>query len=201
MRRTFITRCKMTFTRAVMGLTAIWLMCVAVCLARTGWISEPKGALDTSQIGRIERIEVTGKVTGGEGPADGFVAVCSVKTVSKQEAFAKQLQIPDYIFGFGTSGSQSEAVRLLTDVELTVSGVRLVVPHNGLNDLARPEIPKLLFVFRKGDKLVLEIYGPDGSEGYEVQFVSDGKRFQHRVIKYDNGPGVKDRPSPLEMSF
>ncbi len=184
-----------------MGLIAIWVVCAAVCLARAGWISEPKDALDASQIGRIERIEVTGRVTGGEGPADKFVAVCSVKTVSKQEAFAEQLQIPEYIFGFGTPDSQSKAVRVLSDVELTVRGVRLVVPHNGLKDLARPEIPKLLFVFRKGGKLVLEIYGPDGSEGYEVQFVSDGNRFQHRIIKYDNGPGLKEYPSPLEMSF
>jgi len=56
----------------------------------------------------------------------------------------------------------------------------------------------------RGDAKLLQGFGsggPDGSEGYETQFVSDGSKFLYRMVRYEAGPNLKNYPSPLRTDF
>jgi hypothetical protein len=183
-------------------LTMLSILSVSIFGSTTDWIDNAtRSEGDRRPLGRVEQIEVRGKVTGGNSSQDVFKATCTVETVSKKDAFARKLRIPNYIFGYGTRDSEQDAMRLLTNVALEIGGKTMTVPGEGVGDLARPEIPKLLFVFRKGSEVILEIGGPDGSEGYETQFVSDGSKFLYRMVRYEAGPNLKNYPSPLRTDF
>jgi hypothetical protein len=130
---------------------------------------------------------------------DYKIASLKIREVSRQGQ-----QIEGYIFGVGRPDKTStNMVEVLTKLSLTGESKTMEVPEIGLRDLARLKLPESLTVFRVGKFVIVEIYGPDGSEGYEVQFVSDGTRFLYRLVRHGSyGEAFLAKyPDPLRLDF
>jgi hypothetical protein len=135
------------------------------------------------------------------GPLKPDYKIASLKI---REVLRQGQQIEGYIFGVGRPDKTStKMVEVLTKLSLTGESKTMEVPKIGLRDLARLKLPESLTVFRVGKFVIVEIYGPDGSEGYEVQFVSDGTRFLYRLVRHGSyGEAFLAKyPDPLRLDF
>jgi hypothetical protein len=135
------------------------------------------------------------------GPLKPHYQIASLKA---RDILAQGQQVDGVIFGAGRPGKEStEVLEVLAKLSLTGEGKTIEVPKIGLRDLARLKLPDSLTVFRSGKFIVIEIYGPDGSEGYEVQFVSDGSRFLYRLVRHGSyGEAFLAKyPDPLRLDF
>jgi hypothetical protein len=134
-----------------------------------------------------------------KGPMKPHYRIASLKA---REVLAQGQQIEGFIFGVGLPDKGStRVVEVLSELSLTVEGKTMEVPKIGLRDLTRLKLPESLTVFRADKFIIVEVYGPDGSEGYEVQFVSDGTRFLYRLVRYQQGPFLAKHPNPLRLDF
>jgi len=137
------------------------------------------------------------------GPLKPNYQIASLKV---REVLRQGQQIEGYIFGVGRPDKTStNMVEVLAKLSLAGEGKTMEVPKIGLRDLARLKLPESLTVFRAGKFVIVEMYGPDGSEGYEVQFVSDGSRFLYRLVRHGSA-GIAESflskyPDPLRLDF
>ncbi len=164
------------------------------------WLEPPKSlAEQKGQPTRSETVIIEGMIYGDRGSRQPYRLECHMRVVKPGDLKKADFQIPGYLFGFGKlagSGARSN-VQVLRKVILSTGNEMLEVPNILLDDLSRPEIPQYVVVFRHNDNVVVQIGGPDGSEGYEVEFVSKGGRFLYRLIRFEPGSELKEYPSPL----
>lgn len=117
------------------------------------------------------------------------------------QAFSMETQIPGYIFGAGRLGSRVDRpLKFLASLSVKLRGKVVEVPMKALQDLAGLQVPKTIRILRRDDVRVLQIEGPEGSEGYEVQFVFGGEKFLHRLIQFGPSPLSDKYPAPLKLS-
>jgi hypothetical protein len=135
------------------------------------------------------------------GPLKPEYQIASLKA---RDILSQGQQIEGVLFGAGRPGKEStEVLEVLAKLLLVGEGKTIEVPKIGLRDLTRLKLPESLTVFRAGKFVVIEIYGPDGSDGYEVQFVSDGTRFLYRLVRHRSyGEAfLATYPDPLRLDF
>ncbi len=171
--------------------------------SRGVWLEPPRSlAEQKGQQPRSEAVIIDGMIYGDRGTTEPYQLELHMNVAKVKEFEKADLQIPGYVFGLGKVGNLGPRsnVRTLTKVILMIRKKRLEVPKTLLGDLARPEIPQYVVVFRHDDNVVIQIGGPDGSEGYEVEFVSNGDRFLYRLVRFEPGPQLRDYPSPLRKN-
>jgi hypothetical protein len=166
-------------------------LCVERATAADIWFKNPNEPLRPGEAAFSEHLR--------RGPIKPHYRTASVKA---RELLAQGQQIKGYIFGIGVPDKGStRIVEVIRKLSLTVEGKTIEVPMIGLRDLARLKLPESLTVFRADKAIIIEVYGPDGSEGYEVQFVCDGTRFLYRLVRYQQGPFLAKYPNPLRLDF
>lgn len=127
----------------------------------------------------------------------------SQKSMPAKQALSRGQQIEGFIFGAGLLQDEPKRmVKMGAALSLQLKRFHMQVPEIGIRDLASLSLSSpTKRIFRSGDRIVLQIDGPEGSEGYDVQFVSDGKRFQYRLVKFLVGPFLMRFPNPLRLDF
>ena len=167
------------------------LLCSGLSAAESTWLKNPHKSLRPGEAVFSPRAR--------RGPPKPEYQVVSLRS---GDVLRQGQQIDGYIFGVGRPDKCStDVIEILANLSLTGGGKAIEVPKIGLRDLARMKLPESLTVFRAGKFIVIEIHGPDGSEGYEVQFVSDGGRFLYRLVRHGTGPFLSKYPNPLRLDF
>lgn len=169
------------------------LLCTELATAADVWFKNPHKALRSG--------EAVFSPQARRGPLKPHYKIVSLKA---RDILAQGQQIDGVIFGAGRPDKNSkQASEVLSKLSLIGQGKTIEVPKIGLRDLANLKLPESLTVFRAGKFVVIEIYGPDGSDGYEVQFVSDGTRFLYRLIRHGSyGEAFLAKyPDPLRLDF
>jgi len=169
------------------------LLCTAVLAAENTWFKNPHKSVQPGEAAFSARAR--------SGPLKPEYEIVSLKA---RDALKKGQQINGYIFGLGRPEKEStRIVEMLSKLSLMIDGKMIEVPQIGLRDLARLKVPESLTVFRADKFIVIAIYGPDGSEAYEVQFVSDGTQFLYRLVRHGSyGEAFLSKyPDPLRLDF